>query len=282
MAGQLQPLDEKFAIVGPDGRPTLYFIKWAQQRQIDITAGLTLEQLVEYLDAHELVEGSGIQIVPSGSLNDSPTISADAQEILDQISTTRGTILYRNASDWVGLPPDTAGKVLQTNGAGADPSWVTPAAGGGATWTEITFYDFAVSGATAAVTANVTPYNDALVVFRDASCVANAIRAIQVSYDNGATWSTGAADYAEVAASGAATGRNSIGLHTGVATAARYSWGLVQALRSTRAAKPVLCPHTLSMEIIGATSPVTNVRAVCWTGAATSNFAGGTVSIYGR
>lgn len=40
MPGNLQPLDQQFAIVDAQGRPTLYFIQWAQQRQIDITDGI--------------------------------------------------------------------------------------------------------------------------------------------------------------------------------------------------------------------------------------------------
>lgn len=56
MAGDFQPLDEKFEIVGTDGRPTPYFIRWAQQRQIDISDAITAEQalaiIVEYLAAH--------------------------------------------------------------------------------------------------------------------------------------------------------------------------------------------------------------------------------------
>lgn len=38
----------------------------------------------------------------------------------------RGTILYRGASGWALLAPGTAGQYLQTGGAGADPSWLTP------------------------------------------------------------------------------------------------------------------------------------------------------------
>jgi hypothetical protein len=52
MAGDLQPLDEKFPIVGPDGRPTLYFIKWAQQRQIDITGAVTADEALEIVVDH--------------------------------------------------------------------------------------------------------------------------------------------------------------------------------------------------------------------------------------
>lgn len=42
----------------------------------------------------------------------------------------QGDILYFNGTSWVRLAPGTAGQKLQTNGAGANPSWVTVAAGG--------------------------------------------------------------------------------------------------------------------------------------------------------
>lgn len=48
---------------------------------------------------------------------------------LNQISTTQGAILYRNASEWVALSPGTAGQVLATGGAGANPSWISNDAG---------------------------------------------------------------------------------------------------------------------------------------------------------
>lgn len=53
----------------------------------------------------------------------------DAQ--LDAITATRGSILYRGASGWVGLAPGTSGYHLRTNGAGADPTWEAVSAGGG-------------------------------------------------------------------------------------------------------------------------------------------------------
>jgi len=45
MAGELQPLDQGFAITKPDGTPTEYFIWWAQQRQIDITNAVSQADL---------------------------------------------------------------------------------------------------------------------------------------------------------------------------------------------------------------------------------------------
>lgn len=111
MAGQIQPLDQQFAIVDAQGRPTLYFTKWAQQRQIDIGGGITEADLVAYLEAHHL---------------------SNVQEILDQISTTQGTILYRGAAAWSALAPGAAGLFLQTGGVGADPLWAAAGGGGGA------------------------------------------------------------------------------------------------------------------------------------------------------
>lgn len=128
MAGELQPLEMQFPIVDAQGRPNQYFIRWAQQRQIDIGDSITLTDLQAFLTAHKLVEGSGIQFSPDGDINNSPTIAADVQEILDQISATRGAILYRGLLGWAALLPGVSGQFLKTLGAGADPAW---AAGGG-------------------------------------------------------------------------------------------------------------------------------------------------------
>lgn len=164
MAGSLQPLDEKFAIVGPDGRPTLYFIKWAQQRQIDITDGITLADLEAFLTAHKLVPGTGIQITPDGDINNSPTIHADVQAILDEVTATRGAMLYRGLLGWSALLPGTAGNLLQTNGAGADPTWVVPPSGGGGAVTKIASQTLAVAAASISFTGIPATYSDLIVV----------------------------------------------------------------------------------------------------------------------
>lgn len=136
MAGNLQPLVNTQRIVNLDGTPNDYFIRWAQQRQIDIGNGITAAQALEIIQQftadHPLVAGSGIILTPSGDLADDVHIGASVQAILDQITTTRGSVLYRGASGWAGLAPGTAGQVLQANGAGTDPTWATLAGGGGA------------------------------------------------------------------------------------------------------------------------------------------------------
>ena len=156
MVGTLQPLDKKFAIFDRFGNPTDYFVRWAQQKQIDITGSIALSDLIAYLDAHQLIAGVGIQFAPgpNGDLNSNPTIHADVQAILDEISATRGIIIYRGNLGWAALLPGTAGYVLQTNGAGADPTWVAPAGGGGgATFIPPVLANFTYSNQPAGATA---------------------------------------------------------------------------------------------------------------------------------
>ena len=60
---------------------------------------------------------------------------------LDNITTTQGSLIYRNASGWVNLAPGTVGQVLQTGGASANPSWLNQssiAAGSATTATSAT------------------------------------------------------------------------------------------------------------------------------------------------
>lgn len=53
------------------------------------------------------------------------TQEVTATQVLDWIGSTQGQILYRNATVWTTLATGTAGQVLQTGGAGANPSWLT-------------------------------------------------------------------------------------------------------------------------------------------------------------
>lgn len=62
----------------------------------------------------------------------------------------RGSILYRDSAQWKVLAPGTANYLLQTNGAGANPSWVPPS--GGAAFLGYTALD--------PVPASPTPYDD--------------------------------------------------------------------------------------------------------------------------
>lgn len=49
--------------------------------------------------------------------------SGTASSILDQITAVRGSLLLRGATVWQGLSPGASGKILTSQGAGADPIW---------------------------------------------------------------------------------------------------------------------------------------------------------------
>jgi len=58
-----------------------------------------------------------------------------ARPTLDQLDISgaaQGDILYRSATSWARLPAATAGYILQTNGAAANPSWAQNTGGSGA------------------------------------------------------------------------------------------------------------------------------------------------------
>lgn len=53
-----------------------------------------------------------------------------ASDVLDMISSTRGTILYRGASTWSVLAPGATNEYLRSGGVGADPYWFVPPGAG--------------------------------------------------------------------------------------------------------------------------------------------------------
>lgn len=125
----LGPLDWRIAITDGNGRPTPEFQRrWNLQRSNNDMIGVTIgdgpptsvpdTDGLEYLDATHIPpilyvssEGSWLQV--GVVLND----------LLDLISNVQGSIIYRGATEWVALPPGTAGQVLSTGGTGANPSW---------------------------------------------------------------------------------------------------------------------------------------------------------------
>ena len=66
----------------------------------------------------------------NASTTGAPAFSS-VSSYLDTFGSSQGSLLYRGATGWTVLAPGTSGYVLQTNGAGSNPSW-TPVASGAA------------------------------------------------------------------------------------------------------------------------------------------------------
>jgi hypothetical protein len=92
--------------------------------------------------------------LPVGNGGTGQTTAANAiQAFLDAISTTQGTILYNNGTDWVALAPGTNGHYLQTQGAAANPQWAAVSGGSPAgADTQIQYNNAGAFGASASLT----------------------------------------------------------------------------------------------------------------------------------
>lgn len=139
MAGNLQPLDSKFAIVGPDGRPTDYFTRWAQQRQIDINGSITAAQaqalINEWAAARQIIAGRTLDgggflssdvtidhaesLVVPGTYGDATHVP---QFVVDQEGHIQGVVLVAisgggGGSPWWLQPPTAASLTLVSGDA---------------------------------------------------------------------------------------------------------------------------------------------------------------------
>lgn len=117
MASNLQPLSQNFAIVDANGFPTQYFIKWAQQRQIDITNGITAAQAQQLIDdwaaVREIIAGVGLS--GGGVLSADVTLQLNAVlgnlNDVDVLTTPpiNGDTLIYDAGDMMWKPGAVAG-----------------------------------------------------------------------------------------------------------------------------------------------------------------------------
>ncbi|MBI5732626.1 hypothetical protein HY967_01560 [Candidatus Jorgensenbacteria bacterium] len=85
-------------------------------------------------------------------------IGGTLDDLSDVVITTaaQGQILYYNGTNWVNLAVGTSGQLLQTNGAGANPSWVTAGAGTVTSVSVVTANGVSGSVATATTTPAIT------------------------------------------------------------------------------------------------------------------------------
>ena len=96
---------------------------------VKVDAGATAGYIGATYDAGAVrTDGTVITKTDGG---DYVTIGAHAylQDIAG-ITAAQGDIIYFDGTDWVNLAPSTDGYFLKTQGAGANPTWATPAGGG--------------------------------------------------------------------------------------------------------------------------------------------------------
>jgi hypothetical protein len=60
--------------------------------------------------------------------------NATIQQLLDKLSATQGSVLYRGSAAWAALGPGTTGDFLKTNGAAANPTWASAGSGSSVGW----------------------------------------------------------------------------------------------------------------------------------------------------
>lgn len=125
MASLIQPLNSQVPIVDDEGKPLPFFITLLQK--LGVGAGLDTSST----GMITLAAMAAKTILANKTAGSAAPTACTISDILDLVTSTRGSVLYRGAAGWVALAPGTAGFILQTNGAGADPTWVAPNTGVG-------------------------------------------------------------------------------------------------------------------------------------------------------
>lgn len=136
MVGTLQPLAKEFKITNDDGTPTDYFIRWAQQRQIDISGGITATQAQQLINdwATQRDVNAGTGLAGGGNLSTDVTLSyaggiSNQSDVDLTTPQTNGQVLVWDSASSKWKPANQSGG---GGGGGSLSYWVAHATGTGA------------------------------------------------------------------------------------------------------------------------------------------------------
>lgn len=280
----LADLDQRFPIVDPvTGKASDYLMMLLQNNNL---SNKSTDELLQELLAREIIAGDGLT---GGGALEGPgniTLDADEQEILDAISTTQGSILFRGAADWQALGPGTSGQFLKTLGAAADPQWAT--ASGGTAWSLVNqsgaiitsghTWDFATHGAVANFSViNLAGYSDIRISMSAVSTSSSGFRFVRVSTNNGSSFYSAAGDY--VNGAGTVTG-GTFDFVPSATTAARTAVMQLDAVNVTGIPKRCVGDARANgiMCFVGSTSPINAIQIASSAG----NLNGGFFDVFVR
>lgn len=89
MAKNIQPLNNRVPIANEDGTPTDFFIRWAQERSIDISNGVDMEVLIAYVNdwsaQRDIIAGVGLS--GGGNLASDVTINLEDTAVVPGVYT---------------------------------------------------------------------------------------------------------------------------------------------------------------------------------------------------
>lgn len=105
MPNDIQPLQDRVQIVNANGTPTPFFIRWAKQRQIDISEGITAAQAQQLIDDWALAR----DVTAGVGLDGGGNLSADITINLEDTAVTPDT--YGDATNIPQITVDQQGRI---------------------------------------------------------------------------------------------------------------------------------------------------------------------------
>lgn len=125
MPSLIEPLNSNVPVTNPDGTPTPLLQRLLQKLQLNSGSGLSVvggKLSLLAIPAKTLLANLGSSTaVPA---------SASISQVLDILGAVQGSILYRDSTGWQVLAPGTSGQILETQGTGANPKWISGGSGG--------------------------------------------------------------------------------------------------------------------------------------------------------